>query len=374
VTYCAGEVRKPPMHDLTLVISRIDSGGAQRVLTTLANAWVERGLRLCIITMAGPESDFFRLDPRITRLTIGGLGPSDSAIGRIARNLGRIISLRRAIRRANAPTVMAFIGVMNILTVLAAVGLGLRVVISERNDPARQSLGRVWDILRRIVYPLADTVIANSRGAIDTLGAFVPGHKLAFAPNPLVLRTMPATVDRAPLTILAVGRLTHQKAYDILLQAFAQIFENVPAWHLVVLGEGELEGALKRQARRLGVASRIDWIGRANNPFPYYAGADIFALPSRYEGTPNALLEAMSMGLPAIVSDASTGPLDFIEDAVSGLVVPVDDVDALAVALTKLTADAKMRRRLGAAARTRVSTNALPHALAVWTRILNLPG
>lgn len=362
------------MHDLTLVIGRLDSGGAQRALTTLANAWAERGLRLCVITMAEPESDFFRLDPRITRLSIGGLGSSRSVAGRITSNFARIISLRRAIRQANAPTVVAFIGAMNILTILAAIGLGLRVVISERNDPAKQSLGRVWDVLRRIVYPRADIVIANSRGALDELATFVPGHKLAFAPNPLVLPATPAAAELTSLTILAVGRLTHQKAYDILLQAFAQIAGNAPEWRLVVVGEGELEEPLKRQAHALGVAGCVDWIGRVTDPFRYYAGADIFALPSRYEGTPNALLEAMSMGLPAVVSNASTGPLDYVEDGISGLVVPVDDADALAVALMKLTADDNMRRRLGASARTRVSANALPRALAVWSHILKLPG
>ncbi|MFQ6016728.1 MAG: glycosyltransferase family 4 protein [Kiloniellaceae bacterium] len=361
------------MHDLTLVISDLSSGGAQRVLTALANAWVERGLRLCVVTLGAPQTNFFRLDARITRLAIGGIGASNSALAAVRANLGRIAALRRALRQAGAPTVVAFIGVVNILTVFAAAGLGMRVIICERNDPRRQSLGPVWDALRRLVYRHADLVTANSRGALETLKAFVPERKLAFVPNPLVAPRAPAASGRGVPTILTVGRLTEQKGYDILLGAFARIAGSAPDWRLALIGEGELKCALRSQAQALGIAGRIDWIGRVPDPFPHYAGADIFVLPSRFEGTPNALLEAMSCGLPAVVSDASSGPLDCVEDGVSGLVVPAEDVAALGDALARLISNPSLRRRLGDAARTRVEENALIRVLAKWDEVLELP-
>lgn len=360
------------MHDLTLVISDLGSGGAQRVVTALANAWTERGLHLCVVTLAPPESDFFTLDARITRLSIGGLGASHSVLRAVRANFRRILALRWAIRQADAPTVVAFVGVTNVLTILAAAGLGMRVVISERNDPAKQSLGRVWDALRRSFYRHADLVTANSRGALEALRSFVPERKLAFVPNPLALAPRAAKSNKAVPTILTVGRLSCQKAHDVLLSAFARVAANAPGWRLAVVGEGELEDDLRQQAETVGVADRVDWVGRANDPFIYYRRADIFVLASRFEGTPNAVLEAMSCGLPVVVSSSSAGALDLVEDGVTGLVVPVDDVTALAEALSILMRDPALRQSLGKRAQARVQDHGVDNVLSVWERLLNL--
>ncbi|MGC9328803.1 MAG: glycosyltransferase family 4 protein [Candidatus Hinthialibacter sp.] len=359
--------------DLTFIISDLGSGGAQRVLTTLAQIWAEKGYRICVATFADSSSDFFELPDSIRRIVVGGMGESRHALEALRMNIRRVLGLRRALRESGAPLAVSFVGTTNIQTVLASLGLGVRLVISERNDPARQSLGRFWDFMRRRCYRWADRVTANSRGALVALSEFVPLKKLAYVPNPLLVPPDDEVKGPRAPTVLAVGRLHPQKAYDILLPAFAQAAGNHPEWQLNILGEGELRGELQRMGEELGIGERVHWLGCSKDAFSFYRNADIFVLPSRHEGTPNALLEAMACGLPVIVSDASPGPLEYVKNEEAGLAAPVDDVEALAEALRRLMSDAGLRERLGRRAKELTFNLAPPQAIEVWEQVIGLP-
>lgn len=353
--------------DAVLVIEGLGGGGAQHVLTTLANRWAKAGRAVAVVTLRGAETDAFPLDPAVRRIVIGGTTVSSNPISGLLANFARLRALRRTLRALRAPVAVGFVGSTNVLLVLAALGLRTRVVISERNDPSRQRLPGVWDQLRRLVYPLADVVTANSETALQALAGFVPKAKLALVPNPLreAFGASIAAKDR-PI-VLAVGRLHPQKGFDILLEAFAMARAGRPDWRLVVLGDGPQEEALKDQTRRLGLEGAVEWKGFVADPFPWYRTADIFVLPSRFEGTSNALLEAMSCGVVAIASDAAG---DTVAHDRSGLVVAAGDVPALAAALGRLMDDPALRRRLGESARVQLSAQSAEQALAVWERIV----
>jgi len=257
-----------------------------------------------------------------------------------------------------------------VLTVLAGWGLRLRIVAAERNDPQIQSFGRVWDVLGRFAYRRADRVTVNSRGALASLKAFVSDEKLFYVPNPLrPASPSPSLHFKAP-TVLSIGRLHHQKAHDVLLKAFSLFYEKHKDWRLAIMGIGSEEANLHALATRLGIHSNVDWLGQKADPYPWLRAAQIFALCSRYEGTPNALLEAMSCGLPCIVSNASPGPLGLVENGVSGLVVPSEDYVALASALDRLAGDKELSGALGAAARDRAQSYELQIVLKSWDAAL----
>jgi glycosyltransferase involved in cell wall biosynthesis len=280
--------------------------------------------------------------------------------------------LRRTIQTIEPDAVLSFLTQTNILTLFATRGLGTHTVISERNDPSLQRHRPRVELLRRMVYPWADVVTANSKGALAALEAFVPRDRLAFLPNPL---TKPSTTEPASFaapTVISVGRLVAQKGLDVMLAAWAKVVEIAPGWRLAIVGGGPLAGDLKQLASRLNIADSVDWIGQIPDPFPLLKGAEFFVLTSRFEGTPNALLEAMACGLPAVVSDASPGPVELIgTDESAGLIVPVEDASATAEAILRLARDASLRRRLGLAARERARLHEADQAIEVWLRILN---
>ena len=280
--------------------------------------------------------------------------------------------LRRTIRDIEPDAVLSFLTQTNIMTVFATRGLGIHTVISERNDPRLQRHRPRVEYLRRIVYRWADVVTANSKGALATLEAFVPRDKLAFLPNPLLATSVGNAVALPALTVITVGRLVEQKGFDILLTAWSKASTTLPGWRLAIVGDGPLEAELKDLATRLGIEDSVDWLGYVNDPFPLLKGADFFVSTSRFEGTPNALLEAMACGLPAVVSNASPGPSELVgsEEGAAGLIVPVEDADSTAEAIIRLARDQTLRRRLAFAARKRVRKYDADHAVEVWLKVL----
>ena len=384
-------------HDIAVVISDIAGGGAQRVLTNLIGVWLEQGFRICLLTLAGNSSDMYALPGNITRLTlrpttipgtkrdhhstpqeenprpIARYIPWISAVGRALDGIREIRNLRRALSTADAPVVLAFMTSSNIKTIIAAMGLDVRVVVSERIDPERQPRIWPWHVLRRWSYRYADAVTANTHGALKSMESYVPRSKLSFVPNPISFPAVSSAGSRRGKIILNVGRLTRQKAQDVLLDAYARVSAEAPEWRLVIVGHGPWKDDLHAQSSALGLSERVTWIDWTTEIEKHYAEAAIFVLPSRFEGTPNALLEAMSFGLPSIVSNGSPGPLEHVADGESGLIVPVDDEIRLAEAILRLATNREFRDRLGASARKAIEEMNNDDIQEAWSVALGLP-
>ena len=359
-------------HDVALVIGDLRGGGTQRVLTRLANDWATRGLRVCVVTLAGSAGDKYELHPAVDRVALNSGGASRSKIVALISNARRLFRLRRALRLTNAPVIVSFLTTTNVLTILAAAGLAARVVVSERNDPEKQRLPWPWPLLRRWSYSYAHVVTANTRGALEWLRGFVPAPKLLLVPNPVSRPQVAVCHGGRKKVILTVGQLSHQKAQDILLKAYAEVIENAPEWRLTIVGDGPEKPRLHELASLLGIADRVHWIEWTDDVDSLYRSSGIFVLPSRYEGAPNALLEAMSHGLPVIVTNASPGPLEYVLDDATGLVVSPDDVNQLAEALQKLATNEELRQRLGASARSKVVQFDMDAVEEAWTKVLDI--
>ena len=355
--------------DLAFVLPDLRLGGAQRVATNLIRAWAAQGRRVCVITLAGVETDFFPLDQRASRVALDLQVPSESLLAALTQTLRRIVRLRAAIRASGTRRVLAFVAGTNILTVLATRGLGLRVVISERNDPSRQNIGRAWQVLRRLTYRFASLVTANSQVAIAALREYLPERRLAFIANG-VGHARPSAPEQQRESFLAVGRLTDQKGFDVLLDAFARCAAMCPTWTLVVAGDGPNRARLIEQAERLGIASAVVWLGAIANIDDAYQRAGAFVMPSRFEGMPNALLEAMSFGLPVVATDNVSAARELVSVTGAGLVVPADDAVALAQAMCELAASPSDRARMGRAGVAAVKPLSLEAALREWDSAL----
>ena len=160
------------------------------------------------------------------------------------------------------------------------------------------------------------------------------------------------------------------KAYVEGLDAVARLPAQLDAWRLSVVGQRELEDELRARAQRLGIAHRVTWCGQLEDPDPPDHAADVLVLPSLHEGSPNALMEAMSCGLPCIVTEGSPGPLELVEDGKSGVVVLVGDAGALADAIERLARSPELRARRGEETRRRVGGRDLDEVLDTRERLL----
>lgn len=369
----------PPMHvaggsaspRLAIVLPSLSAGGTERVVSVLANRWAARvGWQVTVLTLeASGTRPYYAFDPRITIRQLGlppGRRDKLSGTWQVAR---RILALRRALRAANPDAILVFLTRTNVMTLLATHGTGVPVVVSERNNPALQTAGPFWGWLRARLYPRAFCLVTMTQGALDFFPASMRPRGRVI-PNPVDL---PAgwRERRGGKVLAAVGRLVPQKGFDLLLRAFAEVAPRFPEWTLVIWGEGEERPNLERQRDSLGLQHRVRLPGLSERPGIWVETADAFVLSSRYEGWGIVLLEAMGAGLPVVSFDCEWGPREMVRDGVDGLLVPREDVPALARALAAVLADEALRARLGAAARASAERFAADRVVALWDEVID---
>ncbi|OJU09709.1 MAG: hypothetical protein BGN85_11115 [Alphaproteobacteria bacterium 64-11] len=324
---------------MAIVLHDLRGGGAERACLRLARGMARAGEVVDLILVRG-EGAYLKDVP-------SGITVSVLEAPRVSR---AIMPLAAHLRATRPRAVLSALTHMNVAAIAAVrlSGCGARIVVSERNQiSAKAEVAQGWwqrSLYRAIpmVYRLADKVVAVSEGVAGDLVRFgrLPGQKVGAIHNP-VFETDIGTLSRAdpshpwfapggPPVILGVGRLHHQKGFDILLDAFAHARAQTDC-RLVILGEGEERGRLEAQANALGLAYDIDMPGFCANPFALMARAGCFVLSSRWEGFPNALVEAMACGAPVVATDCPSGPAEIL----GGLtpLVPVDDPRALGDAI-----------------------------------------
>jgi glycosyltransferase involved in cell wall biosynthesis len=338
-----------------IIITSLQAGGAERVVSTLANYWSGIGWDVTIVTLTGQGHDHYNLDSRIKRFRLNLGRPRAVLVDGLLGTLTRLYEFRRFLVNDRPDIALAFMPISNIVTGLACLGTGIITIGSERNYPPLAPLKWYWKLLCRLVYPQLTAVTALTQRTADWLQFHIKPRHIAVIPNlvhwPLP-ESNPVLVPEkilAPLNgqylLLAVGRLENQKGYDRLLHAFAELHENYPDWCLVILGEGGLRKSLESKCDRLGLQDCVALPGVAGNISSWYTVADAFVMTSLYEGIPNALLESLAHGLPAVAVDCDTGPSDILRHEIDGILVPQDDHEALVVALDRMMGNEKLRKR-----------------------------
>jgi glycosyltransferase involved in cell wall biosynthesis len=358
---------------LALVISSLGGGGAERVMTQLANAWAERGDDVTLITLASDRMDRYPLAPAVHRIALEVAGNSAHVLAAIGHNIVRIRALRRAIAASRPDAVISFIAESNVRVLIAAAGLRVPVIVSERTALNGHHMRGVWRALRRWSYPQASAIVAQTRRCAAELEVLARRQVEVIA-NPVSIESRP---DGASMqggtsghTLLAVGRLSPEKGFDLLIEAFALVAPRHPDWRLVILGEGRLRAGLEQKIAEHGLDGRIAMPGFDANVRRAMRRADLFVLSSRYEGFPNALLEAMTEGRACVSFDCDAGPRELIDHRRNGWLVPAGDAQALSAALDTLMGDAGLRAQLGQRARDVSSTYSLATILDQWNALV----
>lgn len=366
VTECTSSSGERPLR-LTLVIFALGSGGAERVMSILASYWAAYGHTVSLITLTDDsQTPFYALDARVRRLPLGVAGPSAFLAAGAWNSLMRVRRLRCAIAASRPDVVVSFLTETNVLTLLATYARGWPVVVAEHTDPWTCPVGAAWVWLRRWTYPWADRVVVLNERARGYFVQRVPARAVVI-PNPIVVGADEERAPRAPgYVVAAMGRLSIEKRFDLLLRAFARVASQHADWTLVVLGEGPLRPALEAQIVELGIADRVRLLGAVQNPHAILRRADLYVLSSELEGFPMALAEALACGLPVVATEYHVALRDLVQDGVNGIVVPPRDAAALAAAMDHLMGDADARGRLAGHAPEIVQRFGLERVMALW--------
>lgn len=319
----------------------LNMGGIERASSTIANQFAEQGHDVLYLAIF-KHPRFFKLHPQVVYDE-----PLDGTNVTKLNLLKTILRIRKTVTKFNPDSILAFNKLYAALTLIAVIGLGKKVYISERSSPFYK-WRRQMDLVNRFAFTInpPDGVIAQTNIAAEYQKRKLPKNtKITVIPNAVRNITLHPEIARKNW-ILAVGRLDDNlKGFDRLIDAFTLC--ETSNWQLVFAGALETAGLLQQQAERLGLTDRIVFLGKIENMDEVYAQASIFVIPSRSEGFPNALCEAMAAGLPCISFDFTAGPRDIISNGVNGIIVPDGDLQQLATAIDAIASDAGKRAELG---------------------------
>jgi glycosyltransferase involved in cell wall biosynthesis len=359
---------------IALVLPSLSVGGTERFVCELSRRWLLRGHEVSVVTWWPRSGDLLDLSPGVHRVALDvGMASRNFVHGALLAG-SRVRAFRRAFRQLRPDVVVSFLHHTNEAAILAASGTGIPVLVCERSDPRHDHVTPHWALMRRALYPRAVGVVVQTESVATWARAFCPRvHVIPNFVNRPLRHASPGD-DRGRRTLVAAGRLAPEKGFDLLIEAFARIAEAFGDWLVTIYGEGPERPRLERMVAVRGLQGRVSMPGRTSEPELALSRAEAFVLPSRYEGFPNALLEAMACGLPVVAFDCDSGPAEIITHGHNGLLVPGGDVSALAAALGQVLASGAERERLGQNARAVADRFAVDPIIERWSRLLTSVG
>ncbi len=323
---------------ILFVISSLHMGGAERVLSTLANH-LSFNHDVVIVKLDNKEV-FYEINEKITVESLDLEKANNSFLKKIAHNFTLLYSIRKNVKKYNPDIIISFMDRTNINTLLATMFLKNKVIISERTNYDAQK-NKLLRALRSIIYPFSNGMVVLSQYDYDKYHN-VKNKKIIF--NPLFINTNTDTILEKEKLIISVGRLIEGKAFDVLLKALNTIDKALlNDWKVYIIGEGKERQKLEFMVNDFGLKKTVEFIGPKKNIVDYYKKASIFVSTSRAEGFPNSLSEALSLGCASIATDCISGPSELIKNAENGFLVEVDNVDEIRNKLELLIKDESLR-------------------------------
>lgn len=354
-----------------LIINSLSAGGAERVLSDLANCFISQDLEISIINFQTPDhKPFYDLDKKIKIIYLKkSWMKKGSFFIKFFSRFYCFYNLRKILKFEKPDGILSFIDLTNIIVLLCSYGLNIPVIISERIDPNFHKISFFYKWLRLKIYPLAKLLIVQTASA----GSYFPKsfkQNIKIIPNFVKKQKLSIkTINDKAFNLVTVGRLDKQKNHITLIKAFKILSDKYPKLKLDIYGAGIMKDTLLKKIKDLTLDKKItikDPTPKIINQLCCY---DIFVFPSLYEGFPNALCEAMALGLPVVASKCS-GNIDVIQDGVNGKLFPVGDFKKLASTLDHLINDYEARSFLSANAKKIVDEFDQEKIYKIWKNIL----
>jgi glycosyltransferase involved in cell wall biosynthesis len=363
------------MH-IVFCIASLGPGGAERVLSDLANHYAERGGTVTIITLVSADArPFYPLNPGIQLIQTNKSSKGRPSFFKRCYNISSSLwGLRKTIKRLQPDRVISFIDLMNVRVLLSCLGLRVPVIVSERTDPRHHQfpLKKLSSWLRLKLYPSAYRVVVQTQAAADYFPKSWKEERISIIPNAVKKPECTKNLSGGKIKIIiTVGRLSAEKNHHDLIGAFAEWSKVYPDLTLKIYGEGPLRSALEKQVNNLSLQGKVHLPGSIPHIQTALLESDLFVFPSRYEGFPNALCEAMALGLPVVASDCS-GNREVIREGVDGRLFPVGKTDILSKIVLELMQDTEQCQRLADNARAIVNRFGSKQVYKNWDTLIFL--
>lgn len=350
---------------ITFVTSTLTSGGAERVISLLANNYAKRGYEVEMIALTSISPDYYTLDPKVQfihadKVSKGGL-------------LGELWWFRQHIKKERPDVVIAFMEAVYEFVLMALLGTKIPVISSERKDPA--TLGPMRKLLRWMLLPTTTAHVVQTQHIKQYYNQRIQ-KKTQIIYNPVNEAVFQIKVDGLKVKeeerlnrIISVGRLYPQKNQEMMIKAFAKIAPKFPEWSLVIYGDGYLRKDLESLVERLKVKDKVFLPGRCETVIEEVAKSKVFCLSSNYEGMSNAMIEALCVGTP-VISTKVSGTDELIQDGENGLLVDIGDTDGLAHAFERMLSNHDLRERIGKEGRKSSSKFKIDTIVDQWEELI----
>ena len=335
---------------ILFVSGSLCDGGAQRVIAVVSSRLAQMGHNVNLLLFARNEKEY-PVDPDVQ---ITALGESFAEYSELS-SVQRIMAIRKYVKNIQPDVAVGFLeGGYGLF--LATLGMKFPKVASARVDPKFILQRKGWRAaIDKLWFRCASAVVVQTNRQKEH-AKDAEWKNMTVIANPVsdaALATESHDYNRSCQRIIMVGRLVKQKNYPMVFRAMKVVLEKYPESKLDIFGEGILEGVLKDMVREMGLEDSVRLRGWTQDPIGEHTNSDIYVLSSDFEGMPNALMEAMAVGLPCISTDCDTGPEDLITDGENGYLVPVNDADTLAQRLIQIMdMSPQQREKMGEKAKT----------------------
>lgn len=317
--------------NIVFVLASLGSGGAERVVSLLANKMVERGYQVEIICLKFNDV-YYQTDSRV-KVTL--------AMQQTQNRLTEVFWLRKYLKKQNPDVVIPFTEGVYCFTILSLLGTGIPIIASERLDPAAMSKTR--KILKRILLPFADWLVVQTQSIKEYFPESIQ-KKTSIIYNPVNEESLSPALplrEGRQNRIISVGRLYPQKNQAMMIRAFAKVGDEFSDWQLIIFGEGPLRAELEFLVSSFKLQDRVLLPGRTEYVIEELRKSKIFCMSSDYEGMSNSMIEAICVGLPIVTTDVS-GVKELVENGKNGVVVPCGDVDKLGKTFSELMSNERL--------------------------------
>jgi glycosyltransferase involved in cell wall biosynthesis len=341
----------------------LKEGGAERVISILANHLSEEDYDVEILLLFDKEI-FYNVSSKV-KITII---EKETGTNNLVKNL---LWLHRYFRKCTTK-VLSFLAPFNIFALVAALGTHVQLIVADRNDPRYIPVNVCVRKLRDILYHFAYRVVVQTRNNQIYFSQAIQKKSIVIY-NPIDLQEKRGLALRTEKKkrIVSVGRLAVEKNQKMLIDAFSVIHKRFPEYELTIYGEGPLREQLESHIKELGLSDYVSLPGNKKEVIALIADAELFVLSSDYEGMPNALIEAMCLGVP-VVSTCVSGATDLIEDGKNGLLVEVGNSKALVDGMAAILSDRQLGARMSREAVKLNDVLAVAPILEQWLKVIEL--